>query len=43
MTTLDGKSLLITPVKDEDRQADFETALERYNKKYAKTLKRLAE
>ncbi len=38
----DGKILLISPVRDEKRRRRFEAALEKVNKKYGRTLKRLA-
>ncbi len=39
----DGKNLLISPVKDPERNERFLAALEEGNQKYAKALKRLAE
>ena len=41
--TSDGETLLITPHRDPDRQAKLEEALNRVNKKYGRTLRRLAE
>jgi antitoxin component of MazEF toxin-antitoxin module len=41
--TTDGQALVLTPVKDENRRAKFSAALERTNKKYANTLKKLSE
>ncbi len=38
----DGESLHIVPVKDKERVKSFKAALKRANKKYGKTLKRLA-
>ena len=40
--TTDGKSLQIMPVQDTERRAKFEAALKSANKKFGKTLKRLA-
>jgi antitoxin component of MazEF toxin-antitoxin module len=39
----DGEVLIITPIRDAERKAKFEAALEKTNRKYARTLKRLAE
>jgi hypothetical protein len=39
----DGKSLTLTPVSDPRRQARFEAALERVNRRYGNALQRLAE
>ena len=39
----DGKVLIITPVRDEERRRKFEEALEKTNSKYKRTLKRLAD
>ncbi len=39
----DGKVLIITPVRDEERRRKFEEALEKTNRKYKRTLKRLAD
>ena len=39
----DGETLIIAPVKDPKRRAKFRAALEKTNKKYARTLKRLAD
>lgn len=38
----DGETLIIAPVRDPERRAKFRAALEKTNKKYAHTLKRLA-
>ena len=38
----DGKTLIISPVRDEKRRREFEAALEKVNKKYGRSLKRLA-
>ena len=39
----DGKSLIISPVRDGKRTARFRAALEAVNRRHAKTLKALAE
>ena len=39
----DGKSLVISPVKDEKRALRFRKALEAVNRRHGKTLKALAE
>lgn len=41
--TTDGHALVLTPMKDAPRHVAFKKALEKTNKKYAKTLKKLAE
>lgn len=41
--TTDGRNLIISPVGDKKREKRFKSALERVNKKHAKTLQRLAE
>lgn len=41
--TTDGQALVLTPVKDTNRQAIFKASLDKVNQKYAKTLKKLAE
>lgn len=38
----DGKMLFVSPVRDEKRRRRFMAALEKVNKKYGGTLKRLA-
>lgn len=38
----DGKSLIISPLKDSKRISRFRSALETVNRKHAKTLKALA-
>lgn len=38
----DGKVLIISPVKDENRRKQFEEALEKVNRKYGRALKKLA-
>lgn len=39
----DGKSLVISPLKDTTRAARFRSALEAVNRRHGKTLKALAE
>jgi antitoxin component of MazEF toxin-antitoxin module len=39
----DGQVLVITPVRDKAHRESFKRALENTNKKYGRTLKRLAE
>jgi len=39
----DGESLIIAPVRDPKRRKKFEKALAETNRRYGKTLKRLAE
>ena len=39
----DGKSLVISPVRDERRRRKFEEALSKTNQRYSRMLKRLAE
>lgn len=41
--TTDGKTLLIAPVKDARRRKRFEATLKKTNRKYGRTLKKLAE
>lgn len=43
MSTPDGASIVITPIKDEDRKKNFSASLRKINKKYDRTLKKLAE
>lgn len=38
----DGKTLLISPVRDEKRKLQFREAIEKANVKYGRALKRLA-
>ncbi len=38
----DGKVLIISPVRDEKRQKQFEEALDKVNRKYGRALKKLA-
>ncbi|MBI2093927.1 MAG: AbrB/MazE/SpoVT family DNA-binding domain-containing protein [Candidatus Omnitrophica bacterium] len=39
----DGRNLIISPLKDKRRSAQFKAALEAVNLRHAKTLKALAE
>jgi len=39
----DGQMLLISPVRDKKRKREFEAALAKTNRKYGRTLKRLAD
>jgi antitoxin component of MazEF toxin-antitoxin module len=39
----DGQVLILSPVRDADRQASFKAALEKVNARYPKALKKLAE
>lgn len=39
----DGKSLIISPIADPEREARFRQALRRINEKHGETLRRLAE
>ena len=41
--TTDGKCLIVTPVRDPERQKQFRAALEEGNRRYGKMLKRLAD
>lgn len=41
--TTDGQVLVLTPVKDAERQTRFQSALERVNARYPKALKKLSE
>ena len=41
--SIDGQSLILTPVRDEERLKRFEAALASTNERYSATLKRLAE
>lgn len=43
ISTPDGVSIIITPVKNKALQHRFSTSLKKINKKYGRTLKRLAE
>lgn len=39
----DGKNLVISPVKDADREEKVQRALDKINARHGKTLKKLAE
>ena len=39
----DGRSLIVSPVRDPKRRKAFEAALKEVNRKFGKMLKRLAE
>jgi len=41
--TTDGKCLIVTPVRDPNRQKRFRAALAEGNRRYGKLLKRLAD
>jgi antitoxin component of MazEF toxin-antitoxin module len=41
--TTDGTSLILTPVRDRQRQRRFRKALEDVNRRYGRALKRLAD
>ena len=41
--TTDGKNLVVSPVRSENREKKFRLALANVNLKHAKTLKRLAK
>jgi len=41
--TTDGKCLIVTPVRDPEREKRFRAALADGNRKYGKMLKRLAD
>lgn len=41
--TTDGKCLIVTPVRDPEREKRFRAALEEGNRRYGKMLKRLAD
>lgn len=43
ISTPDGASIVITPVKDKAQQKRFSASLKKINKKYSGALKRLAE
>lgn len=43
ISTPDGMSIVITPLKNKDQQARFSSSLKKINKKYGAALKRLAE
>jgi len=39
----DGQALIISPVRDKERREKFQNALNSVNRKYRRTLKRLAK
>lgn len=41
--TTDGKCLIVTPVRDPERQKRFRAGLQKINKRYGTALKRLAD
>ncbi len=41
--TTDGKCLIVTPVRDPEREERFRAALKEGNRRYGKMLKRLAD
>ena len=41
--TTDGKCLIVTPVRDPERQKRFRAALEKVNRRYGPALKHLAD
>jgi hypothetical protein len=41
--TTDGKCLIVTPVRDPEREERFRTGLQKINKRYGTALKRLAD
>jgi len=43
VSTPDGASIVISPVKSESRQKRFAKSLEQVNRKYGRVLKKLAE
>lgn len=43
ISTPDGASIVITPVKNKDQQSRFSASLKKINKKYGSALKKLAE
>ncbi|TVQ78453.1 MAG: AbrB/MazE/SpoVT family DNA-binding domain-containing protein [Bradymonadales bacterium] len=43
ISTVDGKSLQITPISEAERQKQFSKALKKVNKKYKHTLQNLAK
>lgn len=43
VSTPDGVSIVITPVKNKSQKRLFSASLKKINKKYGRTLKRLAE
>jgi antitoxin component of MazEF toxin-antitoxin module len=43
ISTPDGASIVITPLKSKTQKAKFSSSLKKINKKYGRALKRLAE
>lgn len=43
VSTPDGASIVITPIKSVSQKRKFKTALQKINKKYGRALKKLAE
>lgn len=43
ISTPDGSSIVITPIQDRKKKKKFSSTLKKINKKYSRTLKRLAE
>ena len=43
ISTPDGASIVVTPIKNKSQQKRFSTSLKKINKKYGRALKRLAE
>ena len=43
ISTPDGSSIMITPLKSEPERQKFSSSMKDINKKYSRTLKRLAE
>lgn len=41
--TTDGKCLIVTPVRDPEREKQFRAALAKVNRRYGPALKRLAD
>jgi antitoxin MazE len=41
--TTDGKSLVVSPIRDAKKQKSFRAALQEGNRRYGKMLKRLAD
>jgi antitoxin component of MazEF toxin-antitoxin module len=39
----DGRSLMITPVRDAESDAQFDASIERLHKRFGRAMKRLAE
>jgi antitoxin component of MazEF toxin-antitoxin module len=41
--TTDGQVLILSPIKDASRKEEFQSALDKVNRRYPKALKKLAE